>query len=123
VAARPTVNEHANVLEERREGDQRARAPQDRLAARVDAAAYGTVLVLVALSTIDITEIGVGHSSELVFGVGLATWIAHLYAEQHTFAMRALPEGGTEVRITLPFRAGPPEVAEHAHAAGADRGR
>ena len=48
---------------------------------------------------------------------------ALLYGEQHTFAMRALPEGGTEVRITLPFRAGLPEVAQHAHAAGADRGR
>ena len=81
VAARPAVNQHASVLEERREGHQRARAPWDRLATRIDAAAYGTVLVLVALSTIDITEIGVGHSSELVFGVGLATWIAHLFAE------------------------------------------
>jgi hypothetical protein len=81
VAARPTVNEHASVLDEPREGHQPARAPRDRLAARIDAAAYGTVLVLVALSAIDIAEIAEGHSSELVFGVGVATWIAHLFAE------------------------------------------
>ena len=30
----------------------------------------------------------------------------------------ALPEGGTEVRITLPFRAAPAEVAQHAHGCG-----
>jgi hypothetical protein len=51
------------------------------MAERINAAAYGTVLVLVALCAIEITEVGEGHSSELVFGVGVATWVAHLFAE------------------------------------------
>ena len=58
-----------------------ARDPRERLGERIGAAAYGTVLVLVALSAIEVTEVGEGHSSELVLGVGLATWIAHLFAE------------------------------------------
>jgi hypothetical protein len=37
--------------------------------------------VLVALSAIEVTDIGEGHSSELVLGVGVATWVAHLFAE------------------------------------------
>jgi sensor histidine kinase YesM len=62
------------------------------------------------------------------FGIGLAATrerLAGLYPDRHTFVMQALPEGGTEVRITLPFHCAPAEVAQHAHAraAGADRGR
>ena len=62
------------------------------------------------------------------FGIGLGATcerLAGLYPDRHTFAMRALPEGGTEVRITLPFHVDATEVAQHAHAraAGADRGR
>ena len=62
------------------------------------------------------------------FGIGLGATcerLAGLYPDRHAFAMRALPEGGTEVRITLPFQLAPAEVAQHAHAhaAGADRGR
>jgi sensor histidine kinase YesM len=62
------------------------------------------------------------------FGIGLGATrerLAGLYPEQHTFTMRALPEGGTEVRITLPFHLTTTEAARHAHtrAAGADRGR
>ena len=37
--------------------------------------------MLAALSAIEVTEVGEGHSAELVLGVGLATWIAHLFAE------------------------------------------
>ena len=58
-----------------------ARDHRERLGERIGAAAYGTVLVLVALSAIEVTDVGEGHSSELVFGVGVATWIAHLFAE------------------------------------------
>ncbi len=66
--------------------------------------------------------------SPSAFGIGLGATcerLAGLYPDCHTFAMRALPEGGTEVRITLPFHVAPAEVAQHAHAraAGADRGR
>ena len=58
-----------------------ARDPRERLGERIGAAAYGTVLVLVALSALQVSQIGEGHSSELVLGVGFATWIAHLFAE------------------------------------------
>jgi len=74
---------------------------------------------------------GVGVDADLSperFGIGLGATcerLARLYAERQSFAMRALPEGGTEVRITLPFHLATAEVAQHAHAraAGADRGR
>ena len=81
VAPPAPVHDHASVTSEPRGDHQRARDPRERLAARVDAAAYGTVLVLVALSAIELSQVGEGHSSELVFGVGVATWVAHLFAE------------------------------------------
>jgi hypothetical protein len=55
--------------------------PADRLAELVSAAAYGTVLVLGALATVGVWEIDLGYGLELVGGVGVATWIAHLFAE------------------------------------------
>jgi hypothetical protein len=55
--------------------------PRERLAQRVSAAAYGSVLVLAALAAVGIGEIDVGSGAELVAGVGLATWLAHLFAE------------------------------------------
>jgi hypothetical protein len=55
--------------------------PRDRLAERVTAACYGTVLVLSALPLIDADQVSSGLGWELVVGVGVATWIAHLYAE------------------------------------------
>ena len=58
-----------------------ARSHQERLGERIGAAAYGTVLVLVALTAIEVSEVGEGHGSELVLGVGGATWVAHLFAE------------------------------------------
>ena len=51
------------------------------LAERVSAASYGTVLVLAALPLIDADEVESGLGWELVTGVGVATWVAHLYAE------------------------------------------
>jgi signal transduction histidine kinase len=89
----------------------------------IRSAREGDALVLI------VRDNGVGVPDGLsadAFGIGLGATcerLARLYAERHAFAMRALPEGGTEVRITLPFRPGQPEVAEHAHAAGADRRR
>ena len=58
-----------------------ARMPRDRLAELVSAAAYGSVLVLAALSVIGISEVELGYGAEIVAGVGFATWAAHLFAE------------------------------------------
>jgi hypothetical protein len=54
---------------------------RERLAELVSAAAYGTVLVLAALSVVKVSDVAAGHGSELVAGVGVATWLAHLFAE------------------------------------------
>ena len=54
---------------------------RERLAERVDAAAYGSILVLSTLALVKVTDVVTGHAAELVFGVGAATWIAHLFAE------------------------------------------
>lgn len=72
--------------------------PRQRLAERVTAASYGTVLVLASLVVIQPDEVGSGLGWELVTGVGLATWVAHLFAEvvgdhlRHTAAL-----GRTEI--------------------------
>ena len=58
-----------------------ARWPRDRLAERLSAASYGTILVLAALALIDPDDVSSGLGWELVTGIGAATWIAHLYAE------------------------------------------
>ncbi|HEX7087543.1 MAG TPA: histidine kinase [Vicinamibacterales bacterium] len=47
--------------------------------------------------------------------------LARLYPGRHAFAMRAVPDGGTEVAITLPLRFDPAEAPLHAHAAAAHR--
>jgi hypothetical protein len=57
------------------------RVRRDRMAERVSAAAYGTVLVLPPLVLIDAAQVASGLGWELVTGVGIATWLAHLYAE------------------------------------------
>jgi hypothetical protein len=57
------------------------RIPRERLAELVSAASYGTVLVLAALSVISVSDVALGHGTELVAGVGMATFLAHLFAE------------------------------------------
>jgi len=52
-----------------------------RLEEKVRAASYGTVLVIAALGVTSAADVRLGYSAELVLGVGVATWIAHLYAE------------------------------------------
>jgi hypothetical protein len=47
----------------------------------LSAASYGTVLVLASLVLIDADEVSSGLGWELVTGVGVATWLAHLFAE------------------------------------------
>jgi hypothetical protein len=57
------------------------REPSERAAERVAAGAYGTVLVLGALVLLDRDDVAHGWGWELLTGVGIATWLAHLYAE------------------------------------------
>jgi hypothetical protein len=57
------------------------RIPDERLPELVNAAAYGTVLVMAALAVISVSDVARGHGVELVAGVGGATWVAHLFAE------------------------------------------
>ena len=55
--------------------------PRERLAERLSAASYGTILVLAALVLINPDDVSSGLGWGLITGVGAATWIAHLYAE------------------------------------------
>ncbi|HJS71214.1 MAG TPA: hypothetical protein VJ858_00670 [Acidimicrobiia bacterium] len=57
------------------------REQRDRLAERVSAASYGTVLIIAALLVVEEDDVASGWGWELVVGVGAATWLAHLYAE------------------------------------------
>jgi hypothetical protein len=50
-------------------------------AERVSAAAYGTVLILTALPSIHPDDVADGVGWALVVRVGVATWLAHLFAE------------------------------------------
>lgn len=54
---------------------------RERLAEWVSAASYGTVLTIAALLAVKSEDIATGWGWELLVGVGVATWIAHLYAE------------------------------------------
>lgn len=54
---------------------------RDRLAERVSAASYGTVLIIASLLVVEAEDVESGLGWELVVGVGVATWLAHLYAE------------------------------------------
>ena len=47
----------------------------------MSAAAYGSVLVLAAIALLDAHQVSGGIGWEVVTGVGVATWVAHLYAE------------------------------------------
>jgi len=76
-----------------------------------------------------VSDDGVGVAAPVsaeAFGIGLGATcgrLARMYPGQHTFDLRARPEGGTEVRITLPLRLDTTtETTALAHAATADRG-
>jgi two-component sensor histidine kinase len=58
-----------------------------------------------------VSDNGIGLSekdpADFAMGIGLGSTcerLARMYASQHTFAIRGLPEGGTEVRITFPIK-------------------
>jgi hypothetical protein len=57
-----------------------SREQRDRLAERVSAS-YGTILIIAALLVVESDDVLSGWGWELVAGVGVATWVAHLYAE------------------------------------------
>jgi hypothetical protein len=57
------------------------REQRERLAERVSAAFYGTVLIMAALLVVEEADVASGWGGELVVGVGVATWVAHIYAE------------------------------------------
>lgn len=59
----------------------RTHEERDRLAERVSAASYGTVLIIAALLVVEADDVASGWGWELMVGVGAATWVAHLYAE------------------------------------------
>jgi two-component system, LytTR family, sensor kinase len=70
---------------------------------------------------------GIGSRSlaEIEMGTGLGSTcerLARMYPSQHTFSIRDLPEGGTEVAIVLPFRL-TPSPAEHEYPAFTHSGR
>jgi hypothetical protein len=78
------------------------RWPRERLAERVSAASYGTVLVLASLALIDADEVASGWGWELVGGVGLATYVAHLYAEVVGDRLRrTAAQGRTEIKRAM----------------------
>ena len=54
---------------------------RDRVAERVSAASYGTVLIMTTLLLVEAEDVATGLGWELMVGVGAATWLAHLYAE------------------------------------------
>jgi hypothetical protein len=51
------------------------------MAERVSAASYGIVLIIASLLVVESDDVASGLGWELVVGVGVATWIAHFYAE------------------------------------------
>jgi two-component system, LytTR family, sensor kinase len=64
--------------------------------------------------TLIVSDNGVGVSEEEPVlskkGVGLDSTcerLKRMYAERHTFSIRRLPEGGTEVRVAIPLRLQP----------------
>jgi hypothetical protein len=78
------------------------RWPRERLAELLTAAAYGTVLILAALPFISVEQVRDGVGWELLTGVGLATWVAHLYAQavgDHVRSGSSLD--GAEIRTAM----------------------
>jgi two-component system, LytTR family, sensor kinase len=80
----------------------------------VSAAAAGNELVLT------VTDNGIGPppqpGAELKVGVGLGSTcerLARMYPDRHTFSMRRPPQGGAEVRISIPLRL--PNVEDRPH--------
>jgi hypothetical protein len=54
---------------------------RERTAELIAAASYGTVIVLGALTAVTAADVEAGAGIQLVAGIGIATWIAHFFAE------------------------------------------
>jgi two-component system, LytTR family, sensor kinase len=71
--------------------------------------------------TITVTDNGIGppaDASQMKIGVGLGSTcerLARMYPEQHGFSISRPPEGGAEVRVTLPLRFGRSAPDTRAH--------
>jgi two-component system LytT family sensor kinase len=82
-----------------------------------------------ATLVLTVTDNGVGPGdavADLPLGIGLGSTcerLARMYAGAHSFSMRAVPEGGTEVRITLPFETDLTPQLEESRAGAARAGR
>lgn len=75
---------------------------QEQSAERISAATYGSVLVLTALPLLHVDAVASGLGWELVTGIGLATWVAHLFAEVLGEEMRHPgPLAGTRIRRAM----------------------
>ena len=78
---------------------------------------------------VTVTDNGAGPReafADLPLGIGLGATcerLARMYPSAHDFSMAAVPEGGTEVRIVLPFDPERPDMREdtRGYAAGAHR--
>ncbi|MFZ0013971.1 MAG: hypothetical protein WAL25_07630, partial [Acidimicrobiia bacterium] len=55
-------------------------ASRERMSERVSAASYGTVLIIASLLVVEADDVLSGWGWELVTGVGVATWLAHIFA-------------------------------------------
>jgi hypothetical protein len=55
--------------------------PSERLATLVTAATYGAVIVLGAVVLATPRNVESGYGLELVLGAGVATWVAHVFAD------------------------------------------
>jgi two-component system, LytTR family, sensor kinase len=82
----------------------------------VSAATAGDELV------VTVGDNGIGPPSEgggeLKVGVGLGSTcerLARMYDGRHSFSMRRLPEGGTEVRVAIPLRSAAPGARPDRH--------
>ena len=91
---------------------------------KVSAVAAQDTLVLT------VTDNGIGppgqEGAEIKVGVGLGSTcerLARMYPDRQTFSMRRPPEGGAEVRITIPLRsaAGEDRPYHYEQPAPADR--
>jgi LytS/YehU family sensor histidine kinase len=64
--------------------------------------------------------------ADLPLGIGLGATcerLARMYPGAHDFSMAAVPEGGTEVRMTLPFELEHPNTREESRGAAQGAGR
>jgi hypothetical protein len=76
--------------------------PSERLASLVTAATYGTVIVLGAVVLATPRNVESGYGLEIVFGAGVATWVAHVFADLVGDQLRRdHPLDGADLRASM----------------------